>query len=117
MITIGSEQMAEIERTRLEQVLEKIVGQFQSQYPDAPSAPELRLQMRAMLDQMLGWGIHSGGFLALHVFACKAIGIDYCTLPGFEAIFSDSAISDELKEEWLGGWMKTLRDGTRKNGT
>jgi hypothetical protein len=114
MIEISSEQMTAIERSRLEEDLVKIIQQLQLQYPDSPPSAELRLQLQPMVDQVLAWSIHSGRFLALHVLACKAIGVDYYTLPGFEAVFADPAISDELKEEWLSGWMTQLRDAKKK---
>ena len=113
MITVDSEQLAAIERARFEDTLSIVIAQFQLQYPDSPPAPELRLQMQPMVEQVTAWGIHSGGFLALHVFACKVIGADYYSLPGFEEVFADSAISDVLKEEWLGGLMTILREAKK----
>lgn len=108
MIEIGSEQMAAIERARLEDVVAKIIKQLQLKYPDSPPADELRVQLQPFIEQVSAWNIHSGGFLALHVLASKAVGLDYYTLPGFEAAFIDPAISGNLKEEWLSAWMKNL---------
>ena len=114
MIEIRPEQMAAIERARLEDVIASIIVQLRLQYPDSPPADELRVQLQPMVDQVHAWNISSGGFLALHVLACKAVGADYFTLPGFEAAFADPAVSDELKEEWLGGWMKYMHETSKK---
>lgn len=109
MLTISSERMNALQRARLEEVLEKIIVQLRLDYPDAPPTSELRRQMRPMLEQMSRWGIQSGGFLALHALASRVIGSDYFTLPVFESIFSDPEISEQMKEEWFGGWMASLR--------
>jgi hypothetical protein len=114
MIEIRSEQMDALERARLEVVLSKIIQQLQDQFPDSPPVDELRKELQPMVDQVSAWNIHSGGFLALHVLASKAVGADYHTLPGFEAAFADTAISDELKEEWLGAWLKNLQESNKK---
>ncbi|MCE2970153.1 MAG: hypothetical protein LW847_08030 [Burkholderiales bacterium] len=110
MLNISAEQMARIGRARLERVLYELVPQLQAQYPDAPPAAELRAAMQPLLERMLGWNIHSGGFLALHVLASKVVGEDYYTLPGFEAVFAAPGLSEDLKEEWLRGWLAGLRD-------
>ena len=110
MIKIRAKQMEAIDLSRQEHILEIIVAQLQFQYPDSPSASELRSELKPLVEQVSGWGIRSGSFLALHVLACKVIGVDYYTLPGFEATFADPDISDGLKEEWLGGLMLTLRE-------
>ena len=113
MIEISVEQMDAVERARLQNVIATIIERLRSQYPDTPPETELRQMLQPMVEQVSAWKIHSGGFLALHVFACKAIGYDYYTLPGFDAVFADQEISDNLKEEWLGAWMTHLREAKK----
>lgn len=108
MIQIDAKKMARIEQSRLETVLLAVVEQLRLQYIDPPSELELRSQLQPLVEKVHSWGISENGFFVLHIFACKVIGIDYYTLPGFEAVFSDAAISDRLKEEWLGGWLSKL---------
>ena len=115
MIHINAGQMQDLERARMNTVLVQIGAQLREQYPDIPSDAELQRQLAPLVDQVFAWGVRSGGFVALHVLASKVVGIDYFTLPGFENVFSEPAISDMLKEEWLSGWLKKLLE-SRKRG-
>lgn len=116
MISFDSQQLQAIDSARMEAVLNSIVDQMKLQYADAPSAAELRLQLQPLVEQVANWGIKNGSFYALHVLACKVVGRDYFKLPGFESVLSDKAISDQLKEEWLGGWLSKLFEIREKKG-
>lgn len=114
MISFNADQMQDLERARMNNVLVQIGAQLMEQYPDVPNDVELQRQLAPLADQVFAWGIRSGGFVALHVLASRAIGVDYFTLPGFERVFADPAISDMLKEEWLSGWMKKLIETSKR---
>lgn len=97
---------------------EAITSWLMDELPVGPDErPEIYAQVQAISRQARSWGITSGALVATHVYASVVLGTDYYeAFPPARLVLSDPALSDDLKEAWLTGWLDTVKVHLDKHG-
>jgi hypothetical protein len=118
MMKIRQAQFDALQDARSNKSAEAITTWLMDEFPVTPAEkPEIYAQVQAISRQARSWGITSGTLVATHVYASVVLGTDY-----YEAfapagqVLSDPALSDELKEAWLTGWLDIVKTHLDKNG-
>lgn len=115
---ISQAQFDKLQSAYNDKSAEAITVWLMEEFPVAPSEkPEIYAQVQAISVQARTWGIMSGALVATHVYASVVLGTDYyMAFPPAGQVLSDLALSDDLKEAWLTGWLDTVKTHLDKHG-
>lgn len=118
MLKITQAQFDLMQGSYNDKSVEAITVWLMDEFPTDPAEkPAIYAEVKAIAQLARSWGIASGALVATHVYASKVLGTNYYeAFPAAGKILSDLALSDDLKEAWLTGWLDTVKTHLDKNG-
>ena len=113
MFTISESQLSELADRRWANLIDEVARWLVSEYPDEPGIDfaDIRPQVQNCARPLREWGISDGDLVRSHIYACKALGIDYLDVaPMVGKVLSDSSLSDATKRAWMSGWIQAVQE-------
>jgi hypothetical protein len=117
MLNFTEENMLKHEQSRLQAVLDETTLWMMDEFsiPESQHTAFRQAVGQASLP-LSEWRITLPGLIRLHVYACKVLGHDYYKVAKVAGdVLSDSALDEEVKEQWMREWLKALQKKTESS--